>query len=138
MKKLTLILTSTLLAIACVANAENCPSSTTVTNDSGKALRTTEIPQALSKPLTYVDFLRVKRHIDFNFQRLTSISPAAMQCHLSIDRVNQLFKHYAHEDAEKYLANLKRNSSAAASNFNAESAVRQVTTSWPDPYIIGR
>jgi hypothetical protein len=138
MKKLTLNLTLALLAIACVANAESCTNSATAKNDSGKTVRSTETPQTPSKPLTYADFRLVKRQIDFNFLRLNSIQSAALQCHMNADRVNRLFKLYAHEDAEKYLSNLKRNSSAATPAINAELEGRQVTTSWADPYIIGR
>ncbi|HEY3856786.1 MAG TPA: hypothetical protein VGO67_20570 [Verrucomicrobiae bacterium] len=138
MKKLTLSLASALLAIACVANAENCVNSATAKNDSNKTVVSTETHPAPSRPLTSADFRLVKGMVDFNFQRMDSIRLVALKCHMNVDHVNRLFNQYAHQDAEKYLANLKRNFNAATHAKNVELAARQTASSWPDPYIIGR
>jgi hypothetical protein len=140
MKKLTLTFATTFLAIACAANAkaESSTNSTTANQDASQTVRAEEKLQAPAEPLPYADFWRVKRQIDFSFQRLKSVSLPALQCHMSVDRVNRLFKRYAHENAEKYLANLKRNSNTTTVSTNTELAAHQGTSSWPDPYIIGR
>jgi len=123
MKKLTLTLATTLLAIACVANAENSTNSTTAKQDAAQTVRPAE------KSLTYADFQMIKRQVDFRFQQLKSISLVAMQCHMTVDRANRLFERYAHQDAEKYLASLKRNSSAATLPKNTALAAPQGTNS---------
>jgi hypothetical protein len=83
MKKLTLTFATALLATVSGANAENSTIAMDAQPDAAPNAVAVEKPQAPDEGLTYAAFRMIQRQIDVNYQRLTSIKPAAMQCHMS-------------------------------------------------------
>jgi hypothetical protein len=122
MRNFTLTIATTLLAIVSAANAESSTTPTTEKQNAPSALGVATNAQAPAERLTYADFRRVHRLIESNYERLksvrlASVRLAALQSHMSVDRVNHLFQRYAHENAEQYLANLKRSARGPSQNL---------------------
>jgi hypothetical protein len=114
MKKLLLIAAAALLAAAWTVSVqlyENSSSgwrgnpqplpivATLDTNHNG--ISPSRASHEAAGALSFTSFQRCRRHIDKNFQRLTSVRQIAMECHLTVGHLGRLFQLYGHQSPYK-------------------------------------
>jgi hypothetical protein len=141
MKKLS-SLAAAILVTAWSTNALNFASTNSATSSPSSSLPlsdTTASPSARAAK-KFAAFRLYRTYLDKSFLRIKSIQQAALQLHTTVAAMDEVFRPYAHEDANKYLMSLKRTQTqtAALPPQNEKLVAHQQNTSPTDAYAINR
>ena len=94
----------------------------------------------VSRSPAWQTYLRIREHVEQNFQTLGNLGQVAQECHADKAYLCHLFKRYSNETPLQMLTRLKMRRAADAMLSDPTQAIKQVAdeAGYPDPYYFSR